>query len=182
MKDLFTGDLTLRGVYREMGADDPARIDELERLTGYTLPPDYREFLLHFAPSTFVRSICYRPLESRGREPYQIPEVFFGFNKGDMYDVIGNFQSTSGMYPANMIPFSFDPGANKILIALDEPAGRIYYQDKFTGKLYLCALSLRDFFARCMLDPEYENLDDGEDEVFGENDLPPFKPGESHRQ
>jgi len=161
IKDLLTGDLALEGIYHPMGADDPARIEELERATGFPLPADYKEFLLHFAPSGFVRHVCYQPLESLpGDAGYLAVEVFFGLDKGDIYDLIRKYNNTSDQYPAGMIPIGFDGGANRTLLALNEPAGRVYYQSKFFNRMYLCAHTFTDFLKRC------EFVDDGsEDDI-----------------
>jgi len=174
MKDLLTGDMALQGIYHPMGADNPARIDELERLTGYTLPADYREFLLHFAPSMFVRNVCFRPLEARpGGYPYEKAQAFFGLDENNIYDVIGNYNNTNDQYPAGMIPIAFDGGANRILLALDAPAGRIYYQSKFHGnKLYLCANTFTGFLNSCVIVDDGSEDEDEVDEVIENSGSP----------
>ena len=147
MKTKLIEEFGLRGVYHPMGADDPARLEEFEKTLGRPLPEDYREFLLHLAPSMFSRNVEFRPLEPspwRGSDGLNMLEVFYGPDKKDGYDVIRRYETADGI-PEGMISISFDPGASKILLALDEPAGRVYFQDKDTGKVYLCANTFTDF-------------------------------------
>ncbi len=70
--------------------------------------------------------------------------VFLGLNEGTNQDIIENYL-TSEDIPLGMLPIGYDGGDNNILLALDGPAGRVYFQDKDTGKFYLCANTFTDF-------------------------------------
>ena len=168
-KAKLIGEFKLRGVHREMGADDPARLEELEKLIGTRLPEDYRQFLLELAPSHFYRYVCYRPLEPNpwGHNGLNEVGVFLGLYKGNMYDVIRSYEihSGDGFIPSNTLTISIDSAGNRLLLALAEPAGRIYFQDKNTGKNHLCANSFTELLDRCEID--YDNDDDEEEEEKG---------------
>lgn len=149
MNDNLFDQFDLEGIKREMGADDPARLDELERATGRPLPDDYRLFLLTKAPCRFRTHMEFRPLEDN---PWARPEglnlfqLFYGLDSDSIYDVIKTYnRMDTDFVPPHMLPIGFDPGASNIVMALDEPAGRIYFQDSDSGDFFLCANSFTDF-------------------------------------
>lgn len=139
----------LKGFHGKMGADDRARLDELERATGLPLPADYRLFLLTKAPCYFRTHMEYRSLE---RSPWTGPdglnlfEVFHGLDKEGIYDVLDLYErADKDFVPLHVIPIGFDPGASRVVMALDDPPGRIYFQDSDSGDFFLCANSFTDF-------------------------------------
>ena len=139
-----------------MGADDPARIAELETMLGLPLPADYREFLLHMAPCSFKYRLDFYPIVPSQIGPVS-QDAFLGLEKGFGVDIIRIHEIAvmNQVIPPNMLGIAYDSGANKFLIALDEPPGRIYYQEKFTDRIHLCGHTFTDFVQRGIRNPEY---------------------------
>jgi hypothetical protein len=149
MKTKLTEKFGLHGIHRPMGADNPDRLVEFEKILGTSLPDDYRDFLLHLAPSAFDYDVKLRPLVASpwATNGLNRLQAFYGFDSNSAYDIISSYETIEGV-PEGMIPISFDGGSNNILLALSEPAGRIYFQDKDTGNVYLCAHTFTDFLNR----------------------------------
>lgn len=157
----------LKGIRHPMGADDPARIEELEKAAGWPLPEDYREFLLKYAPSSFSRYVVFGPLlepSPSTRSGALAVGVFLGLDEGDSYDIILNYEITRDHYPEGLIPIGEDGGSSKVLLALDEPAGRVYYQDRQDGNVYLCANSFTEFIERSRIDYDNEDSEEYDEE------------------
>jgi hypothetical protein len=134
-------------------------LDAVEKRIGYTLPPDYREFLQDFGAYRVYASfsISNPPQELRGGADVY---VFYGLNAGYSVDLIELFEDNllNSVIAPDLLPIS-GCEVGQACIFLDGPRiGQVYFwyrEEVFEGydysNLYFIANSFDDFIKNLRL-------------------------------
>lgn len=142
-----------------------AELATLEEHIGFSLPTDYRAFLLKTNGGVFHDNVVIGDAGVRG---------VLAVNAGQKWaDVKWNFDVTRDWIPSNLLPVASAPGGNVFAIKLDMPnAGQVYflylYQDIESdfGGLPLVAQSFTHFIDGIILDPVALDDDKSDDPMF----------------
>jgi len=115
--------------YRYVPGQVPVTEDalrEFEARIGYTLPADYRTFLLKYGMCAAAGGTRFRNTD----DPEQIESsvnVFYGLKPGDTYDLFENRRILGDRLPAHLLPFASGSGGDFCVSLQGEDAGRIYW-------------------------------------------------------
>jgi hypothetical protein len=105
-------------------------IKQIEDQIGYTLPPNYLDFLINYGGIAFNSYVEFPYLEACPWGDKGMIDVFFGI-LDSTYDLIRNFKTYRGRVPFNFLPIASDPGGNIICLEInDNNKGRVYFWDK----------------------------------------------------
>lgn len=146
--------------HERVAGDIEPRIQELERIIGSRLPPDYREFLTVYGGATFSK-----PFEAPITEPghfdeYACPTAFLGFyqpNNGSPHslDVLDAVRYYKTRIPKGFIPIAQAIGGNLILLGIDAAnRDKVLYWDHETSDVLAVADSFSDFLSHLTLTDE----------------------------
>lgn len=122
---------------------DLAAIEALEKMIGFTLPEDYRDFLLQHNGGRIVEGglifdIWFGNFSTAGKVVDQSGVIeFLNLSQGD-YSIYSDLRSRSDCYPSGTLPIATDAGGNSILLYLQEPYyGYVFfwYHDGWPGWL-----------------------------------------------
>ena len=129
-------------------------IASVESQLGFSLPGDYRNFLLsHNGGRPEPRGFA---IESDKPNDRSVVHYFFCANKGDVYDLVTWAKRARGRIPANLLPVALDPFGNLICLSVSGgERGKVYFWDheREAGEsdspgydnVYFVADSFRDF-------------------------------------
>jgi hypothetical protein len=133
-------------------------IKQIESEIGYTLPPDYVDFLTYYGGFSPLITAEYFFQGKIAKDNGSVMGVIYGFMPGDCYDLVENHQTYKGRMPHNIIPIAEDGMGGQICLSLDgKDKGSVYFWDhdfeetikegKEPGysNLYLIARSFDDF-------------------------------------
>lgn len=149
MSDLES--LSLQGVSGPFVGATAEYIADLERLCGFHLPDDYKEFIQRYGASLFAEQCTFRsltpsPWSVDGMEAF---DVFYGMAEQPHADLIRSYIRLRNTIPPKTIAIGHDPGSNLILLDAD---GAVQFFDRESGQRYLCAKDFGEFlnaFERC---------------------------------
>ncbi|RJF73041.1 hypothetical protein D3875_17320 [Deinococcus cavernae] len=167
-------------IYSELtpGAQD-SELDELEALTGQTLPPDYRELYCRHGDWGKALLLTHLPLLGVQRE-WLMWESLAGEDFASSPEGHSSFPLdaiTPRYINLGWIPFLTDYGGNSVGIDLAPASagvrGQVITFGRDEREKYVLAPSLHDFLREYV-----ERLEAGRGRVIDENDLdfPPFQP------
>ena len=131
-------------------------ITRVEAELGYSLPPQYRRFLLQHNggrphPDAFL--IADNPVDDHG-----LVDMFLCVKPGDLYHIVAWAARYRSRIPAELLPIAVDPGGNLICLATQgERTGKVYFwdheeetpegNDPGTDNIYVIAGSFDSFLA-----------------------------------
>jgi hypothetical protein len=134
---------------RNANEDD---IRSLEQKVGYSLPDDYRQFLLQYNGGV-PKPECFEFITSSGEED-SLVRVFYSLNGNDpYYDLLSTVFETEGDIPESCLPIGEDPFGNLILLELSgNYRGQVYFWDHesergddLRANIFLIANSFTEF-------------------------------------
>ena len=136
------------------GSVTEQRVSEFEREIGYTLPSDYRDYLLLHnggTPSPYHFDF--------GDGDGSLVNNMNGLHDGPSYSRLDHARNSyRGRIPDHLLPIGYDPGGNEVCLGLcGEHRGRVYFWDHESGALEEIAPSFTAF-----LDGLYEWVDPNE--------------------
>lgn len=115
-------------VHESCGSLSEADVRSLEKELGFSLPAEYKDFLLNHnggwpEPNEFP--IEDNPSDDRGRVHY-----FLCIEDGDEYNLMDWVVDYEGRLPPGLLPIACDPGGNLICLSVSgENAGTVYFWD-----------------------------------------------------
>jgi cell wall assembly regulator SMI1 len=110
---------------------DEAAVAALETTVGFTLPPDYREFLLKFNGGEPTATV-FRALNVRGTYSGSAVRYFFSMTDKSTFSLAYQYSiyAGAGRTPQEMLPIATDAGGNLVLLALAGPqSGKVFFWD-----------------------------------------------------
>lgn len=135
----------------------PERIQELERLTGFALPADYRAFLDEHGGSAAGNDDGYvvapYPLPG-GKQGFATVDAFYGFYRdaNDAYDLRSVFATYRGRVPLGSFSIAQTPGGHQIcVVGAGEATGSVLVWDHERGTRQPLAASFAEFLTTLRL-------------------------------
>jgi|HubBroStandDraft_6_1064221.scaffolds.fasta_scaffold29902_3 hypothetical protein len=104
-------------------------IGEFEREVGFTLPADYREFLLRYGLST-QRGYATWPDLRRPGKPGGGVDWWYGLNPNESRDLLRQWKGFRGRIPSDMLPIAESPGGQICLGLAGEERGKLFWWDR----------------------------------------------------
>ena|SRR5581483_3928502 len=123
--------------FRYVRPPAPVRAEDIgafEREIGYSLPPDYRDFLLKYGLATGSGDTRFTNADNPDEVETSV-DVFYGLKPGDTYDLRGMRRTFSDRLPPHLLPVASGSGGEFCLSLAGEDAGRIYWWFQETGKV-----------------------------------------------
>lgn len=101
-------------------------ISRTELELGFSLPPQYKEFLLknnggYPEPDAF-------PIQDNPSDDHGLVHYFLCIKPGDVYNLVNYATLFLGRVPKNLLPIAVDPGGNLICLSVaGADRGRVYF-------------------------------------------------------
>lgn len=109
-------------------------IRNLEREIGYSLPPDYRDFLMKYGLTAGRGDTRFTNADNPDEVETSV-DVFYGFKPGDTYDLQGMRNTFSDRLPSHLLPVASGAGGEFCLSLAGEDVGRVYWWFQETGEV-----------------------------------------------
>jgi hypothetical protein len=126
-------DLMDRIKYRYIRGNGQLHESSLKRLEiaiGYSLPPDYREFLSKFGFTAGGGRTHYGQFDNPDAEEEASVDVFYGIREDEAYesyDLQNIHEGFGDVLPGHLLAIASSPGGQILLSLAGDDAGRVYW-------------------------------------------------------
>lgn len=110
---------------------DEATVSSFETAIGFSLPTDYRKFLLTYNGGEPVEGV-FRCLDAEGAYTGSSVRYFFSVSEKSIFSLAFNFNiyTEAGRIAKEMLPIAEDAGGNLVLLAVAGPnVGKVFFWD-----------------------------------------------------
>lgn len=119
------------------------QVVKIEQKYGFSLPLDYRQFLINYGTLNFAEDIVFLPIEKlpdSSEDGYESIINFYGL-ENDHNDLKRLIERYNGRIPEDIIPIAECPGGNQLCISMNNDfRGKIYFWDHEKEKAQINSL------------------------------------------